>query len=261
MSRAVIRMTIDDALHYTAAQRAKIVEGYPAHEREARSRGIPAMGSGAVFPIDEDQLKEPPIQIPEFWPRIAGLDIGWDHPTAAVWVAWDRDVDILHVYDCYRMAQQTPVVHAAAIKARGAWIPMAWPHDGLQHDKGSGIVIASQYIKQGVNMLREHATHPPQPGKKEGSGGYGLEAGILEMLSRMQTGRFKVASTLSDFWEEYRMYYRDEKGLIVKEGDDLMSATRVATMMMRHAKLRVDRSDAPVLPGFRQTDVTMGVLG
>ena len=257
----VINMTIDDALHYTPAQRAKIIEGYPAHEREARSRGIPAMGSGAVFPVDEDLLKEPPIQIPEFWPSISGLDIGWDHPTAAAWIAWDKDVDILHVYDCYRMAQQTPIVHAAAIKARGVWIPMAWPHDGLQHDKGSGIVIASQYAKQGVNMLRGHATHPPQPGKKEGSGGYGLEAGILEMLARMQTGRFKVASTLADWFEEYRMYYRDEKGLIVKEGDDLMSATRVATMMMRHAKLRVDRSEAPILPGFRQTDITMGVLG
>lgn len=256
----VTTMTIHEALHYTPEQRAEIIAAYPAHEREARANGVPMMGSGRVFPIDEKLLQEMPIQIPDHWPRIAGMDIGWDHPTAAVWLAWDRDTDIVHVYDAYRVKEQTPVVHAAAIKARGPWIPVAWPHDGLQHDVGSGAMIAKQYRELGVNMLRKKSTHAPEKGKKEDTGGYGVEAGIMDMLARMQTGRFKVAYHLNDWFEEFRLYHRQD-GLIVKKGDDLMSATRMGVMMLRHAKIKLVRSTMPVLDGFIPSDPGMGVLG
>jgi phage terminase large subunit-like protein len=43
--RAVISMTIEDAEHYTPAERAKIIASYPPHEREARTKGIPSLGS------------------------------------------------------------------------------------------------------------------------------------------------------------------------------------------------------------------------
>lgn len=257
---AVITMTIYDALHYTDADRARIIAGYPAHERKARAEGIPIMGSGRVFPIDEERLKEFPIEIPDHWPRICGMDFGWDHPTAAVWMAWDRDTDTVHVYDSYRLREATPVVHAAAIKARGVWIPAVWPHDGLQHDAGSGVAIAKLYREQGVNMFTVKATHAPEKGKKEGTGGYGVEAGILDLLSYMETGRFKVANHLNDWFEEFRMYYRED-GLIVKKGDDLMSSTRIAHMMRRHAAVRHTVRTVPVMHGFVPSDPSMGVLG
>lgn len=257
---AVITMTIHEAEHYTPEQRAAIIAGYPDHEREARANGVPMMGSGRVFPIDEKLLSEMPIQIPDHWPRICGMDIGWDHPTAAVWIAWDRDTDTIHVYDAYRVKLETPVVHAAAIKARGGWIPVAWPHDGLQHDVGSGAMIAKQYRELGVNMMRQKSTHAPEKGKKEGTGGYGVEAGVMDMLARMQTGRFKVAYHLNDWFEEFRLYHRQD-GLIVKKGDDLMSATRMACMMLRFAKTKRVEEDAPVLSAFVPSDRSMGVLG
>jgi phage terminase large subunit-like protein len=221
-------MTIDDALHYTAEARDAIIASYPAHEREARTRGIPSLGSGRVFPVTEEDIAEEAIQIPRHWPRICGLDIGWDHPTAAAWLAWDRDQDVIHVYDCYRQREATPVLHAAAIKRRGAWIPVAWPHDALQHDKGSGQQIAELYKQEGLAMVSERASFE--------DGGYGLEAGVLEMLERMQTGRWRVAAHLNDWWDEFRIYHRRD-GKIVKEDDDVLSASRYAMMMLRHAKL------------------------
>jgi phage terminase large subunit-like protein len=256
----VIRMGIADAKHFSPERQAEIIAGYPEHEREARAQGEPILGSGRVFPVDAAELEESPIQIPDYWPRIGGLDIGWDHPTAVVWLAWDRDVDIVHVYDTYKLKEQTPLVHAAIIKKRGPWIPIAWPHDGHQHDKGSGKMIAQQYRNEGVLMLPTHATHKPEKGKKEGTGGYSLEAGVSEMLIRMQTGRWRVSSLCQDWFNEYKMYYRKD-GQIVKKGDDLMSASRIALMMLRFAKVRVVRDTAPVLPGFVQTDSGMGVLG
>ena len=53
----------------------------------------------------------------------------------------------------------------------------------------------------------------------------------MAMLSRMQSGQFKVFDHLNDWWDEFRLYHRKD-GKVVKEGDDLMSATRYAVMML-----------------------------
>lgn len=224
--RAYVQMSIADALHIPPDERQRIIDGYPAHEREARVNGTPMLGSGRVFPIPESSIIEDPFAIPHYWPRICGVDFGWDHPTAAVWLAWDRDADTVHIYDCYRVREATPIIHAAAIKARGDWIPCAWPHDGLQHDKGSGAPLAEIYRLQGVKMLEDHAEFS--------EGGRSVEAGVLDMFDRMQTSRLKIFSHLGDWLEEFRVYHRKD-GRIVAKGDDLMAATRYAHMMLRHA--------------------------
>lgn len=231
MSRCVVSMTIDDVEHYSEEEKARIIASYPAHEREARTKGIPTMGSGRVFPVPEETIIVPPIAIPAHWAQINGLDFGWDHPFAAVNVAWDRDADCIYVTKVYRQKEATPVIHAAAVKPWGDWIPCAWPHDGYQHDKGSGDQLKDLYQKQGLNMLADHATH------KEG--GTGVEAGLMDMLQRMQTGRLKVFSNLTEWLEEFRLYHRLD-GKLVKERDDLMSATRYAVMMLRHATVKLD---------------------
>jgi phage terminase large subunit-like protein len=222
----VTSMTIEDAEHYTPEQRAAIVASYPAHEREARAKGIPMLGSGRIFPIAQEALEEGDIEIPAHWPRICGLDFGWDHPFAAVWLAWDRDTDTVHVYEAYRASQESANVHAPAVRSKGDWIPVAWPHDGLQHDKGSGEQLAEIFRKAGVNMLPERATFP--------DGTNGVEAGVMDMLTRMETNRFKVNRRLTEWFEEFRMYHRED-GKIVKERDDLLSATRYAIMSLRYA--------------------------
>lgn len=230
MTRSVVQMTIEDAEHYTQQQRKDIAESYPEHEREARILGIPSMGSGRVFPVTEESILIDPISVPNHWVQINGLDFGWDHPFAAVTLAWDRDSDRLHVTREFAAREQTPVVHAAAVKAWGVWIPCAWPHDGLQHDKGSGEALKDQYAKQGLKMLPDKAEFSESEG-----GGFGVEAGISEMLDRMKTGRWKVFKTCTGWINEFRMYHRKD-GLIVKERDDHISASRYAMMMRRFAK-------------------------
>ncbi len=234
----IVNMTIDDVEHYTPEQRAAIVASYPEHEREARTKGIPILGSGRVFPIAEEAIKVTAFPIPPHWSRIVGLDFGIDHPTAAVWLAWDRDTDTIYVTDAYRVRDASIAIHAAGIKARGDWVPVAWPHDGLQRDKGSGEQLADQYRAQGLAMLRQRATFE--------DGSNGVEAGISEMLTRMQTMRFKVFAHLNDWFEEFRLYHRKD-GLVVKDGDDLLSATRYALMMRRHAKTH-DQAESTRLP-------------
>jgi phage terminase large subunit-like protein len=227
--RAVIRMTIEDADHYTPEQRARIIASYPPHEREARTKGVPSLGSGRIFPIEESEIVCAPFEIPKIWPQITGIDFGWDHPFAAARLAWDRDNDRIYVIGEYRQREASPIIHAAALRPWGDWLPVAWPHDGLQHDKGSGEQLAAQYRAQGLNLTPERATFD--------DGSNGVEAGVSDMLQRMQTGRWKVFSTCQAWIEEFRLYHRED-GKIVKERDDLISASRYALMMKRFADVK-----------------------
>lgn len=229
----VTQMTIEEAAHYTPEQRAAIIGSYKAYERDARTKGIPQLGSGRVFPVNQDDITIAAFPIPDYWPQIGGLDFGWDHPSAAARLAWDRDNDVLYVTATHRAREQTPVLFAASVKPWGAWIPWAWPHDGLQHDKGSGDQLAAQYRAQGLNLLKVRATFE--------DGSNGLEAGVSEMLDRMQTGRLLVFSHLADWFEEFNLYHRKD-GLIVKLNDDVLSATRYAMMMRRFAKIEVTKT-------------------
>lgn len=231
----VTTMTIEDAEHFTPAERLAVIAKYKPHERDARTKGIPTLGSGRIFPLEDAAIRCAPFELPPHWPRIAGMDIGWDHPTAVTWLAWDRDTDTIYVYAMHKLREQTPVVHAASIRARGDWIPVAWPHDALQHDKGSGQEIAEQYRKQGVNMLKDKASWPDKlvRGVKV-PGGNSVEAGLFDMLDRMQTGRWKVFAHLEDWFDEFRIYHREE-GRVVKKMDDGISSSRYGLMMLRHA--------------------------
>jgi phage terminase large subunit-like protein len=235
-------MTIHDALHIPEADRASIIAGFSEWEREARANGTPMLGSGRIFQVAESAITVEPFAIPRIWPQIGALDFGWDHPTAAISLAWDRDTDCVYVTRAYRASQEIPAIHAAAVRPWGAWLPWAWPMDGLQHSKGDGVQLAEQYRSEGLAMTIEHAQYPELADDTRISR-VSVEAGLLDMLQRMQTGRFKVFSNLVDWFEEYRLYHRED-GKVVKLYDDLLSATRYGIMMLRFAKSAAEVSGA-----------------
>jgi hypothetical protein len=92
----------------------------------------------------------------------------------------------------------------------------AWPRDGRRETlEGAGVALASQCRAQGLDMLHQHAQFE--------DGSVSVEAGLMDMLDRMQTGRFKVFKHLLDWFEEFRLFHRKD-GRVMKEGDDLMAA-------------------------------------
>lgn len=234
--RADINMTIEDAEHIPEEERARIIASFPPHEREARAKGIPTLGSGRIFPVPEEDIRVAPFAIPSHWARLVGGDFGWNHPAGWVWLAHDRDTDVVYVTHCYRASETLIPLQALSIIGQGAWIPVAWPHDGYQvRDAMHGEQLAQQYREQGINMRPEHAKFPESPtvGERKESR-ISTEAGIQAMLTRMMTGKFKVFAHLEDWFGEFRLYHRKD-GLIVKLHDDLMSATRIGIMDLRFA--------------------------
>lgn len=241
MGEAMITATWDDAPHMTPEKRQQSLLKFPEHEREMRSTGAPMLGSGMIYAVSQEEISVEPFQIPGHWPKLHGVDFGWEHPASLVCMVWDRDADKIYVYDAWKQSRALLEVHAQAIKSRGEWVPVAWPHDGMKHDPKSGKPMADIFRSMGVNMHHQPFSNPPSPGQKEGQGGNGVEVGIQEILSRMETGRFKVFSNLKEWFDEWRMYHR-KNGEIVKMNDDLMDATRYAVMMRRHATTKPVRS-------------------
>ena len=229
--QSLITATWDDVDHLDEKTKEQLLAVYSPAERDMRSKGIPVFGSGLVFPVSEEDIVCEDFDLPEHFPRLAAIDFGFDHPTAISWVAFDADDDIIYVYDEYRRSKETPLTHAAALNGRTPGIPVAFPHDGLQHDKGSGIQLAQQYRDLGVYMLPDHFTNPPAEGKLNGNNS--IEAGISEMLQRFETGRLQIFESCAETLEEMRLYHR-KNGKVVPIKDDLISA-------MRYAVLSVER--------------------
>ena len=218
--------------HLSEVVMEQILSAYSPHEREMRRYGRPSIGSGLIFPVDESKIIIDPVEIKDHWPRIAAIDFGWDHPTAVAWCAVDRDEDTFYVYDCHRESKASPAVHAQTIRSRPHFIPIAYPHDGNRRDSMGNPGLADQYRNLGCNFLLSHFANPPALGENKGSNS--IEEGIMAMLQSMEAGKFKVFSTLGNWFEEFRMYHR-KAGKIVPFRDDLMSATRYAFQSQRFA--------------------------
>lgn len=215
------------------AYEAKVLS-YPAYQRQAKRNGMPAMGSGSVFEFAREAITCLPIlQVPGHCRMGWGVDFGgmgastgnFSHPFGAVLGLYDPITDVIYVHSALRIEHSMPIHHADAMKRVCAAAPVWWPHDGHRKtgdDKTKD--TRSLYQAQGLRMWHDHATFK--------HGGYATETGLLEMQQRFASGRLKISEHLTEWWQEYLNYHRDENGELVKIKDDLMSATRILVMML-----------------------------
>jgi len=233
-SRGYVTMTLMDALHIPAERHQAIIDSFQPYERDARVYGIPSAGAGKVFHTLEEQIAEGMPNVPSYWPLLWGLDFGHSekHCFAATLGAWDRDNDIIHIIHAIRIRGGLPRDHAAAIRTamngQAGDVPCAWPHDGAARPLASMQTTMQLYKAEGLRMLAKHSTLE--------KGGFDTEAGVALMAQRFRDGRLKVARHLQEWFQEYRMYHRLESGLINKQNDDLMSASRMLVIQIRSAK-------------------------
>lgn len=229
-SRAHVTMTYYDAPHMTKERIKENMDLYPVYQHNARLMGIPILGTGRVWPFPDEMIMESAIpDVPPHWAKIWGLDfgIGDEHPFAATLCLHDRDADIFHVHHSFKLVNSIPIQHCAGIKFVAARVPVAWPHDGDNREKISGQVLVTAYKNEGILTL------PTRSEFVDGS--IAPNAGVEQMGFAMKEGKFKVASHLTSWFDEWREYSRDN-GIIIKKRDDEMDATRCAWMAKRFAK-------------------------
>lgn len=213
-SKYVTMATWDDAPHLTRAQRDELWDSIPVHQRDARAKGIPQLGSGAIYPVSEEDITCDDFEIPEYWPCAFAMDVGWKC-TAALWGAWDRQSDTVYLWSAYKRGQAEPATHVDAIKSRGEWIPGVIDPASRGRAQKDGVALYDEYVGMGLNLgLADNA----------------VEAGIHAVYRRFVSGRLKIFKSLVAVFEEIRLYRRDENGKIVKENDHLMDCKRYLIM-------------------------------
>lgn len=209
-----------DNPHLRAEEKKAILRSLKPHEREAREKGIPSLGMGMVYPVLEESITCDPFEIPEYWPRVYGIDFGWSpSPTALIFATLDPDNDILYFYDEYSATERTPEEHVFHITQQ---VPNFRKLGGVYDPAGK---ISSQ--KDGEDLVRLYRAQGIQWLSRADNR---KEKGILEVLQRMKGGRLKIFKTLSKTLKEFRMYARDDQGIPKKHNDHLMDALRYVTL-------------------------------
>ncbi len=210
MTKLVVGATWDDGPHLTEEQKTELWGSIPPYQRDARSKGIPQLGSGAIYPVPESDIVVDPFTLPLYWPRSYGMDVGWNR-TAAVWQAHDPETDTAYLYSEHYRGQAEPSIHAEAIRSRGKWMQGVIDPASRGRGQKDGAQLFQNYIDLGLSLTMAEN---------------GVEAGLFDVWQRLSTGRLKVFKTLQNWLAEYRLYRRDDKGAVVKTNDHLMDATR-----------------------------------
>lgn len=209
-SKFVVMATWDDVPHLDDEVKKELWNSIPPFQRDARSKGVPQLGAGAIYPVPESDIVIPDFDIPAHWPRVYGMDVGWNR-TAAIWGAIDRETNTTYLYSEHYRGQAEPIIHADSIKGRGEWIPGVIDPAARGRNQKDGDQLLQQYTELGLELQTAINAR---------------EAGLYAVWQRMSGGKLKVFKSLGNWLSEFRLYRRDEKGNVVKENDHLMDATR-----------------------------------
>lgn len=225
-SQYMQRATWDDAKHLTEETKESLLSMYPPWQRDMRTKGLPLLGTGLIFDLDMESTKCKRFECPDHWLVINGQDFGWDHPQSHVQLWIDPDDWCIYVAHAMKASKIQPYEAWERVKGWAKGVPTAWPADGFQTEKGTGKTQKSYYEEAGWDMIHTHATWP--------DGGNSVEQAIIEIYKLITLGQFKIFDHLTDVFEEFMQYHRDENGKIVKIKDDIISAIRYAYMMRRY---------------------------
>jgi len=211
----VVSATWDDCPHLSQKWKDAQLQEYSANERDARSKGIPALGSGRVYPIDEEFVVVRPFKIPSYWKKSYGLDPGWN-ATAAVWIAEDPATNVKYVYSEYKHGKVIDLIHADAIKRRGEWMQGAIDPHGAKHKRDDGTDKIDYFISLGLNLI---------PGNGDPT------TGISKLLAQFESGALKIFITCEELLNEIRVYkydLNDPNKIAKNQEDHLLDALRYA---------------------------------
>jgi hypothetical protein len=210
MSRFILGATWDDAPHLSEEAKADLWASIPEYQRDARTRGIPTLGAGAIYPIPEADILVDPFALPDHWPRGFGQDVGWGR-TAGIWAAVDPPTKVVYLYSEYYKGEAEPIIHVEGWRARGLWIPGRIDPASRGRSQVDGQRLFDLYHSYGLRIDKAQNA---------------VESGIYVLWTGLSTGKVKVFRSLVHWLSEYRLYHRDEKGRVVKKRDHLMDATR-----------------------------------
>jgi phage terminase large subunit-like protein len=206
-----------DAPHLNEEAKKSMLAGLPPHQVRARTLGEPSLGSGAIYPISEDDVLIDSFAIPDSWARGYALDVGWNR-TACLWGARDPGNGRIVLYDEHYQGMGEPASHALAIRARGDWIKGVIDPAARGRSQMDGKQLLWVYTQLGLDLSPANNA---------------LEAGITSVWQALLSGQLKAMRHLQQWRREFGRYHRDDKGQIPAQDDHLMDDMRYLWMSGR----------------------------
>jgi hypothetical protein len=206
---------------FTPEVKEQMLAGLADWEIELRSKGLPAVGRGAVFPFSEEQIKFTPE---DYTPLphhqvIAGVDWGTtSDPTVLCIAIHDTDHDKYYVWDMFYLdgaegdlqARSPSRLHEVLSNSPYSGVPIVVPHDSSMksnNPEGKGKILE----KLGSNVLYDPFHNPPDTVLRSGKFGTGkvynsVETGLAEFRHMFSEERLKIRSDLETWFREKRSY-------------------------------------------------------
>ena len=216
----------EDAQHLDEEQKKNMLANMLPSEIEARTKGMPSIGSGMVYPVLEELITCDPFEIPTHYAHIIGMDFGWTDPTAFVFGALDRDTGVLYIYFEYSMSGKTPDSHLSDLYNMRAADALRWAYvmgdpAGQASSQKDGESLFDIYRRKGLKLVKADNAR---------------SSGILTCLQMMLDGRLKIfKGRCPKLLNEIRTYAYDSKGKIIDGNDHLLDSMRYMVSGLKNA--------------------------
>lgn len=194
--------TWDDVPHLSEKEKAEMLKGMPPHEIEARTKGIPYLGGGMVFPVSPHRYIVEPFQVnfPRHYKFINGLDTG--NTTFAVFGALDHITNTVYIYG-EKEFKDVPIPIKAAALSQISKAPYMADTSLNQMAEYDGRNLKQEYTDLGLIIK-----HPNKKLK---------EAIIARVYAMMIAGQLKISSDCKQLRQALVSYIRNDDGKIRKQ--------------------------------------------
>ncbi|EBW2292215.1 hypothetical protein DFV88_24845 [Salmonella enterica subsp. enterica serovar Newport] len=233
----------DDCPNFSPEMIEKELSQYPKWQHEMRRRGLPVLGTGAVFDVADEQIKIMAVNPGPDWEAIAAIDWAENLDPTAVVVAL-RNLSNMHYYitdvfyldgDSY---SRSPANVAAILQSTYPGITVIRPHD---HP-----ALSNQLRELGINVSYEPFRNPPQSelkanraiSRESAEKSNSIEVGLDEMRLLFSEDRLKVLAHCEKwFIEKNGYFYSQDKNtgkvrLKGQQGDHALDASRYAILSL-----------------------------
>jgi phage terminase large subunit-like protein len=215
----------------------------------ARLEGRPTRRHGAIFKnVDWEGTMCPDFEIPSGWAHLGSLDPGFDHPTAIIAAAVDRNSNSIFVYRCNKESGKKYYHHAKIMRQ---W-DVFFTHDPAanQTEKGRGEKLTELYLDELQPNWKDVAPYDRILFKADNS----VQAGNDLVESRLQNGTIYFMESCRPVMEQMKAYHYDDKGRIYKKDDDYCDTVRYLCMEISKARPKV--GSTPLWAQFVQGPTT-----
>lgn len=211
--RVYITASLDDAPHLSEEEQKRMIASWPAHERQARSTGIPIIGSGLVFPLLEKAVTYVPFDFPSHFPHLGGMDFGEGNDLDVLLLgAFDRTKETLYIYFEYAVRQKRPneiIYDLLQMKQAEAfkWATIVADTSGNKKSVETGNSLRDLYEKSSIHKIRMVNAE-----KRDKS------ARVHDVYQRLANGTLKISKECRGLLNEIRTY--SYKNNVLQDGND-----------------------------------------